>query len=177
MPRIPTVAHRPLAHRLLAHRVVALALDPRPATRFLPGTALGFLLVAAPITAAFIMTAGPGRQLGLGDAVVPALRWMLAMTVGYAAAVRVMSPALRTDAAPAGRRGVVAGVAAAWAMLIACMLMGPVAEWVRLAAALAVGAGSGGVMFWPWRLGRAEREALRVVDARQPTGAATLPHA
>lgn len=100
---------------------------------------------------------------------------LLALTVGYAGAMRLMAPWLRSDAAPDGRRGIVAGLVAGGLFVtvspflsaITPALLGWSLERVQLVegafslgTALVMGALAALAVFFPWLLPRAERAAL-----------------
>ena len=147
-----------------APRAVAALLVPRPLTRFVPGVFGGFALIALPLVAAVTLSA-PTLSAGLAGFALHAAGWTVALGAGFLLALRRLAPTLRHDAEISGRRSITAGAAAAGALLSTAMLLGAVPEWVRLFAAAGCGAVVGTALFWPWRLSRAEREALRALDA------------
>ena len=153
MSLLPTVARRALTR----------ATAPTPLSRFAPGAALGFVAIIAPISLAAVLTS-PATPLGLGEFAARAAGWTIALCTGYQAMIRILRPTLHADAEVSGRRSVVAGAASAGAVLVTCMLLGPAAEPLRLAAAALCGAGVAFTMFWPWRMSRIEREALRSLE-------------
>jgi|SRR5450759_78182 len=86
---------------------------------------------------------------------------IIGMTLGFLGALAVMRPNLDTSANVAGRRPIVAAVAA----VVGLMALSTVVQGIGLAritaAALSVGALSGFAMFWPWlRRRMSERELL-----------------
>ena len=147
----------------VARRALTRATAPTPLSRFVPGAALGFVAVVVPVSIAAILTS-PAIELGLGEFAARAAGWTIALSAGYQAMIRILRPTLHAEAEVSGRRSVVAGAASTGALLVTCMLLGPVAEPVRLAAAALCGAGVAFTMFWPWRMRKLEREALRSLE-------------
>lgn len=142
---------------------VLAAAARRPLARFAAGATLGFFGVMAPLSAWFLISA-PDLPLGMAGLLPRVAAWTGLMGIGYAVALRGMRRWLRTDALDSGRRNLVAGAAAAGALLTVIPLLGPVSEVVRLAVAAAVGAGLAGAMYFPWILPAEERRALRAID-------------
>jgi hypothetical protein len=102
------------------------------------------------------------------------------MTAGYLAALRALRPSLRVDAGVGGRRGTVAGLAAAGLFLTLVPFVTPhlpgvaagtrllIASAILVATAVAVGAAAAAALFFPWLLSRDERRAMREIDALDP---------
>jgi len=145
-------------------RLPVLAAAARhPLARFSAGASLGFLGVVAPISVWLLVTA-PELPMGLTGLLPRLAMWTAGLAVGYAAALRGMRHWLRTDALGGGRRSVVAGMAAAGAMIPLIQVLGPVPELLRIGVAAVVGAGLAGAMYFPWLLRSDERRALRALD-------------
>jgi hypothetical protein len=118
-------------------------------TKFLPGAvALIAILVGVTIVR--------GIQLSPRTPLIFAIE-VGCLAGGYAGVLGAMRRKLRSDAAPDGRKSFIAGLAATALLLLVTELPATWHLWSLAIASFATGAGSAGLMFFPWLTRRPAR--------------------
>ena len=128
--------------------------------RFACGATLGLLILAAPV-----LVGTPLSHIDYRSMLLAVGSLASGLSIGYALAMRLLRPWLRAGAVASGRQSVIAGLAAAsvtFTLMLGDSLDGTAA---RVLTPGLVGGFAALAMWFPWLLSRAERRALRELDA------------